>query len=129
MLASSSSSLAAGMAGDRVWTPAEWAAWYAEEEKKNNAWYQPVAKEEPAEEHSAGVEDDGVVEPPHKKVKLVVGPLHKAKDAGLGAKACAGAPGGFGASNPGGAASGSSGNAGQPAAFLVAWILYRQDFV
>lgn len=139
MLASSSSSLAAGMAGDRVWTDAEWAAWYAqweeeeEQEKKNNAWYQPVAKEELAEDRSAGVvHNAGVVEPPHKKIKLPLGPLHKAKDAGpCGAvpKACAGAPCGFGANNPGGAASGSSGNAGQPAAFLAAWILYRQDFV
>lgn len=128
----SSSSLAAGMAGEKAWTDAEWAAWYAEwekeEEQKNNEWYQPVAKEEPQKQK----DNAGVVEPPHKKITLPVGPLHKAKDAGpLGAvpKACAGAPGGFGANNPGGAASGSSGNAGQPAAPLVSWILYRFDFV
>ena len=65
-------------------------------EKKNNAWYQPVAKEGPAGDRSAGVVDNAGASSQENQVASKA--LHNTKNAGLcGAvpKACAGAPGGL----------------------------------
>ena len=122
VLVSRSKLLAAIMAGGRQWTHEEWQAWFEQWEEWEH--YQPVAKQE-EEENAGGQDDAGLVEPPKKKAKLPVGPLHKAAaDAG----ASMGHFAGFGQANPGGPSSGSSGSTGLPAGFPVPWSLLSMFF-